>query len=448
MKPTPLLTAKQMQAADAATIAAGTSASELMQRAGTALAHIIQSLYAPCHTVVMCGKGNNGGDGRIAAELLKQAGFEVLVTTPDEDYREQLQSAELIVDALLGTGLNAPVAGKYWQAIEAMNEIGCPIVAVDIPSGINASTGEIMGTATRAAHTVTFASAKCGHYLLPGKAHTGLLHIMDIGITEETIANTNPHIFLNTAALWEVPEPQLTSHKYTRGAVLVQGGPLAMTGASKLAATAALKIGAGAVSIICNNETLPVYAAMLTAVMTKPANTMQEFQQLIDEPRVRALLIGPGAGVSNATNERAHQILQSNKPCVLDADALVHEVLARAHAATVLTPHQGEFERLFGHYPNKLDAASAVTKHFPGVLVYKGSDTVIAQQGKPIVINANAPPTLATAGSGDVLAGIIAGLLAQGMEPFDAACAGVWLHGHAAQKLGRFFTAEDLVENL
>jgi len=440
MKAIPLLTADEMKDADHAAIEAGTPSSELMHRAAEALVAVITRYFQPCRVVVVCGFGNNGGDGRIAADMLKKANWDVSVATPQDDIGGTLLSADLIVDALLGTGLNKEMTDLFIETIAAMNAAGCPVVSCDIASGINATTGEVMGCAVKAAHTVTFASAKRGHFLLPGKAHTGLLHIMDIGIRVEDAES-----YLNTPALWKIPRPQMSDHKYTRGHALVMGGEYTSTGAAKLTANAALKAGAGAVSVICDERTMPIYAASFSAVMTKPVD---EFDALISEPRVNALAIGPGAGANDATMKRVRAILDTKKPCVLDADALQPEVLKYCHDKVIITPHAGEFERLFGKVNDRIEAVEAAIEAFPGVLVFKGSDTVIAQKGRKMAINGNAPAGLATAGSGDVLTGIIAGLLAQGMKPFDAACAGVWLHGEAAQKVGRFFTAEDIISGL
>jgi hydroxyethylthiazole kinase-like uncharacterized protein yjeF len=443
MKPIPLLTADEMHAADQAAIKAGTLESTLMQRAAEALVSVIVKHFEPCRVVVMCGFGNNGGDGRIAAMLLERAGFAVKIVTPQEDFAADMCSAELIVDALLGTGLNKELTDRFVEAIASMNAALCPVVSCDISSGINATTGEVMGCAVKADHTVTFAAAKRGHFLLPGKAHTGMLHIMDIGIDVPEAKS-----YLNTPALWKIPAPALGGHKYMRGHALVMGGLLASTGAAKLTANAALKIGAGAVSIICDQQTLPIYAASMAAVMTKPVSSADDFYALVNEPRVTALAIGPGAGVGERTSKHVVSMLETRKNCVLDADALQKEILPALHDHCTITPHAGEFERIFGVHEHKIEAAKYAVDQFSGVLVYKGSDTIIAQAGKPIIINANAPPTLATAGSGDVLTGIITGLLAQGMKPFEAACAGVWLHGEAARHMGRFFAAEDIVSAL
>ena len=443
MKSIPLLTSEEMRAADTAAIAAGTLEATLMQRAAEALVLVITQYYKPCRTVVVCGFGNNGGDGRIAAGMLKERGFDITIATPQDDMNGLLYNADLIIDALLGTGLNKELTDQFMETIAAINAAGCPVVACDIASGVNATTGEIMGCAVKATRTVTFAAAKRGHFLLPGKAHTGVLHIMDIGISVQEAG-----AYLNTPALWKIPNPNMDDHKYARGHAVVMGGAYTSTGAAKLTANAALKIGAGAVSVACNTMTLPIYAASLAAVMTKLAGTMDEFNTLIHEPRVKALAIGMGAGIGEETNKHTLAMLKTDIPCVIDGDALQPEILSTMHAKTIITPHAGEFKRLFGEHANKTDAVEVAIQKFPGVLVYKGNDTIIAQKGRALVINSNATPGLATAGSGDVLAGIIAGLVAQGMKPFDAACAGVWLHGEAATKLGRFFTAEDIIQGL
>jgi ADP-dependent NAD(P)H-hydrate dehydratase / NAD(P)H-hydrate epimerase len=471
MNATPLLTAEETRRAEAAAIAAGTPASELMNHAGRQLAAVISSLYAPCETVFLCGSGNNGGDGFVAAHILREHGWNVRVLvvgeskTPEakaareavgmvENYNaEALAGAALVVDALFGTGLSKPVEGVALDAVNAVNALGCPVVAVDVPSGIDASSGTILGAAIRATHTVTFATAKCGHYLLPAKACVGKLHVMDIGISREAIAGASARVFLNSESVWKnaLPSLAMDAHKYTRGATLTQGGALASCGAAKLAATAALKMGSGLSSVICDDVTLPIYAASLTAVMTKPANTLDAFYKLVNDRHITALAIGCGAGVTDATAKRTITMLDTKKPCVVDADALTvfaqsaSFLLESAHEHTVLTPHMGEFKRLFGAQEDKLAAAARVTEKFKGVLVLKGNDTIIAQAGKPTLVNHNAPATLATAGSGDVLTGMIAGLIAQGMAAYDAAAAAVWLHAETANQLGRNFTAEELV---
>jgi len=444
-----LLTAEESQAADRAAIESGTSSKELMEKAGRAVASLIGEAYPPCPCLVVCGSGNNGSDGKIVATLLKDRGWQVEAVDAENFKPEHLQGKQLIVDAIFGTGLSRNIEGTLAKPIEVINHSGIPVVAIDIASGVNASDGRIMGTAIRAAHTVTFVRPKPGQVLLPGKAHTGTLHVFDIGISGETV---KPMHFLNIPALWKssFPMADFDSHKYTRGHAIVVGGLVTTTGAARLAAASALRAGAGLVSIACPPDALPIYAASLTSVMTKPVKNMSELATLLEDKRVTAALIGPGNGVNETTREQVLHILSLKKPCVLDADALTvfkndaKSLFAAIETPTVLTPHEGEFERLFSFKGNKAQRAREAAKHSKAVVVFKGNDTVIAAPDGRIAINAGAPAWLATAGSGDVLAGLITGLLAQHMPAFEAACAGVWMHGRAAAECGPGMIAEDL----
>ncbi len=472
LTPYALLTARQSQEADRNTIASGIPGATLMEGAGETVADVICSRYLASPALIICGAGNNGGDGFVIARLLKARGWNVATLLVGDaaqlhdDAAQMLKRWQeaggtlhpaapinfstytLIVDALFGTGLSRTIEGEARTIIEQINASALPVVAVDLPSGIHADTGAIMGIAIRASLTVTFVRGKPGLYLLPGKAHAGEIIIADIGITPEN----NGDCFLNVPELWRerFPFPSMESHKYTRGHCYVAGGGLATTGAARMAAMAALRAGAGLVSVLCDSASLPVYAAKLTAVMTKIANDIPAFRQQISEPRISALLIGPGMGISDDTREKTLAILVTGTPCVLDAEALssfadAPDTLFRAlHPQCVLTPHEGEFARLFAPQGDKLTRALAAAKSAKAVVLLKGNDTVIASPDGRAAINANAPAWLATAGSGDVLAGIIAGLLAQGLNAFDAACAGAWLHGEAAGYAGYGMIAEDL----
>jgi ADP-dependent NAD(P)H-hydrate dehydratase / NAD(P)H-hydrate epimerase len=445
LHPAALLTAAESQAADRATIDAGTP----MEKAGRAVAALIGEHYAPCSCLVICGPGNNGGDGKIVATLLKDRGWPVEYVAINDFKPEQLKDKKLIVDALFGTGLNKNIEGAAAKVVDAINHCGAPVVAIDIASGVNASDGTVMGYAVRATHTVTFMRPKLGQVLLPGKAYTGTLHVFDIGIGGDIISPTH---FLNIPALWKMKFPltDFDSHKYTRGHVVIVGGESRSTGAARLAAISALRAGAGLVSVACSPESLPIYAASLTAVMTKPVKNMSELATLLEDTRVTAALIGPGADVNEKTRERVLHILSLKKSCVLDADALtvfkndVKTLFAAIQGPVVLTPHEGEFARLFSPEGNKTERTHEAAKLSGAVVVCKGNDTVIAAPDGRIAVNANAPAALATAGSGDVLAGIIAGLLALGMPAFEAACAGVWMQGRAAAECGPGLISEDL----
>lgn len=476
LEPQALLNAKAIYEADRLAAAAGAPTRTLMENAGRAVAVAAMRLYSPRPTLVLCGGGHNGGDGYVAARHLKQAGWQVtaaecaLSSSPSHDasaarraweesggatlsfFSALLADYALCIDALLGVGLSRPVEGEFRAIIEQVNASDMPVLAVDIPSGVNADTGEIMGAAIRAAHTVTFFCAKPGHYLLPGKAHGGTLEVADIGIPASVLAQVQPDLFLNAPALWldRLPLPSPESHKYTRGHAVVCGGPAASTGAARLAAISALRAGAGLVSVACDGEALPVYAAALAAVMTRRCDSLAALQALVESTKVTALLIGPGGGTDKAMRERVRMLLALKKPCVLDADVFTAfaddppALLQALHGQCVLTPHMGEYARIFTHHGSKLDLAKAAAKQTGAVILLKGSDTVVAAPDGQTVINANAPPWLATAGSGDVLAGLISGLLAQGMAPFDAACAGAWLHGEAARRFGPGLIAEDM----
>lgn len=473
LHPAALLTAEEARAADHAAIAFGMRSETLMENAGKAVVDIVCQHFAPCPTLVVCGHGNNGGDGFVVARLLKERGWPavpVLVgesekTTHDleramDQWRNtggiirifspgMLAEAALVIDGIFGTGLSREVEGEAKEAIDAINASKLPVVAIDIASGINTDNGTIMGAATRAVHTVTFVRPKLGHVLLPGKAHTGELHVYDIGITGEGVGSA---YFLNAPSLWKksFPFPAPDANKYTRGHAIVMGGALATTGAARLAALGALRSGAGLVSIACSQDALPVYAMTLTAVMTKPIDKPNKLAALLDDKRVTATLIGPGYGTGEATREQTLQILSHKKPCVIDADAIsVFEanpkpLFAAIAGPTVLTPHEGEFERLFNAKGSKPQRVIKAAKQSGAVVLLKGNDTVIAAPDGRVAVNANAPVWLATAGSGDVLAGIITGLLAQGMPAFEAACAGAWIHGEAATQFGPGLIAEDL----
>ncbi|MGE0754808.1 MAG: NAD(P)H-hydrate dehydratase [Alphaproteobacteria bacterium] len=477
-----LLDSEQSLSADRAAINQGNSSEQLMENAGRAVADMISETYSPGPVLVVSGTGHNGGDGFIVARLLKERGWEVTLSVlGDKNYIEGAStnalrrweeshghamlfdgsltvSQTLIVDALFGTGLNRNLDGVSKDAVEAINDSGLPVVSIDIPSGINGSTGEVMGAAVRATHTVTFVRPKLGHVLLPGKSYTGALHVFDIGISGN---NVKPDYFLNSPLLWRdsfvLPTPE--SNKYSRGHTLVVGADLGHTGASKLAALGALRAGSGLVSVACTPKALPVYAASLTAVMTKNAADLKQLDALVKDEKTTAILAGPGAGTGETTRQQVLQILSHEKPTVLDADALSafkttpKTLFGAISGDVVLTPHQGEFDRLFGHKENeelfrfdglKHERARHAAKYSGAVVVYKGNDTVIASPDGRIAINAEAPVWLATAGSGDVLAGVIAGLMAQGMPAFEAACAGVWIHSRAAASFGPGLIAEDI----
>ena len=475
--PHALLTPARMAGADRLAIEGGVPGVALMEAAGKAVADAVIDRWTITPVCVLCGPGNNGGDGFVAARRLRDAGWPVRVALLGrlEDLRGDaavcarawdgpiealgpaaLEGAGLVIDAVLGAGLSRPLEGVPLATIEAVNRSGLPVCAVDVPSGLDGATGRILGAAVRARLTVTFFRRKPGHLLMPGRALCGELLCADIGIPDTVLDAIVPDCQANHPDLWigHYPWPTLESHKYRRGHLLMIGGET-LLGASRLACHAAARMGAGLVTLAVPPAAWPIQAAALTCVMVARLPENGSLDEALADERRNALLIGPGLGVSMRTRAQTLAVLSARRPCVLDADAIssfaeAPDLLLEAlHEGCVLTPHEGEFARLFpGLEGDKLSRARAAARAGGAVLVVKGADTVIAHPGGQAVINDNAPPELATGGSGDVLAGCIAGLLAQGMAPFEAACAAVYLHGQAAAGFGPGLIAQDLPEEL
>jgi hydroxyethylthiazole kinase-like uncharacterized protein yjeF len=470
-----LLTAAEMAEADRLTIAGGVPGMTLMEAAGRAVADAAAALAPAGPVLVVAGPGNNGGDGFVAARRLAAAGREVTVALLGDPTRLRgdaaiardrwggptvaaaapLPPAALVIDALFGAGLDRAVEGRAAALVAAMNGT-VPVLAVDVPSGLDADSGQPRGTAVRATATVTFFRKKPGHLLLPGRALCGELHLAQIGIADAVLATIRPSAFENAPALWRTAlrRPRLEDHKYRRGQALVVSGPMTRTGAARLAAGAALRAGAGLVTLASPGDALAVNAAHLTAVMLRRVDDAAALAGALADPRFTAAALGPGLGTGEAERALVLAALASPAAVVLDADALTAFAEApdrlfaalRRPAAAALTPHEGEFARLFPDLggAERPERARAAAARAGAVVVLKGADTAIAAPDGRIAINANAPPWLATAGSGDVLTGIVAGLLAQGMPGFEAAAAGVWLHGAAGAEAGPGLIAEDL----
>jgi hydroxyethylthiazole kinase-like uncharacterized protein yjeF len=397
-----------------------------------------------------------GGDAAIAAKRFTGAVEPASVA--------RLNGAALIVDAIFGAGLTRAVEGEARTMIEAMNAGRAPIISVDLPSGINGSTGAEMGIAIQAAESITFFRRKPGHVLLPGRIRCGPVRVADIGIRTEVLSRIGPRTFVNAPELWQsrFPVPRVEAHKYARGHAVVVSGGASHTGAARLAARGALRAGAGLVTIASPREALSIHAAANLAVMVRQIDDAAELAAMLEDRRFNAVVLGPGGGVGEGTRELVGTALAGERAVVLDADALTSfaenpEALwakTAARSAVVITPHEGEFTRVFGREPDivraasKLARARAAASRSKTVVVLKGPDTVVADPDGRAAIAENAPPWLATAGSGDVLSGIIAGLLAQGMPAFEAASAGVWLHGEAGNAAGPALIAEDLPEAL
>jgi hydroxyethylthiazole kinase-like uncharacterized protein yjeF len=478
-----LLTPDEMGACDRLAIAGGTPGIVLMEKAGRAVADAVARHPLGTKVLVVAGPGNNGGDGFIAARVLAERGYPVrLILLGDvaalkgdaaeaaKRWAREVEPADpanvrgaIIVDALFGAGLNREVDGVARALIEAMNASGAPVIAVDLPSGINGASGAVMGVAVTARESITFFRRKPGHLLFPGRQHCGKVRLADIGIPDSVLDTVQPKARANAVALWRdvFPVPRLDAHKYARGHAVVVSGDLAFTGAARLTARGALRAGAGLVTLASPRNALMVNAITSLAVMTRPVDDPEEFAKLLADKRLNAVAIGPGAGVGEGTRAMVRVALGGERAVVLDADALtsfaddpqaLFSMIGRHVGSVVLTPHQGEFGRLFkkggqtADPESKLEVARSAAKASGAVVLLKGPDTVVAAPDGRAAINENAPPWLATAGSGDVLAGIITGLLAQGMPCFEAACAGAWLHGEAGNEAGPGLIAEDLPE--
>jgi hydroxyethylthiazole kinase-like uncharacterized protein yjeF len=469
-----------MGRADAAAIAGGVPGTALMEAAGRAVADAVLGRHRPRPVVVLCGPGNNGGDGFVAARHLQEAGWPVRVgllgvrgalkgdaAWAAETWQGPVEALStglldghpLVVDALFGAGLTRPLEGVAGAAIDRINSEALTVVAVDVPSGLHGDSGEVMGCAPFAERTVTFFRAKPGHYSLEGLRRCGVLNVVDIGIPRAVLEKIAPQTWLNGPVLWrhQLRREDLADHKYARGHLTILGGAIA-TGASRLAALAGRRAGAGLATIATPRSAMALYQA------GEPGNLIAEcedggaFARMLEDERRNAMLIGPGAGINERTRVAVLAALATRRACVLDADAIT--TFAQSPASlfdaikgpVLLTPHEGEFRRLFPDLAKvaaKVERTRQAARRSGATVLLKGPDTVIAAPDGRAVINVHAPASLATAGSGDVLAGITSGLMAQGLAPLAAAAAAAWLHGESAFRFGRpGLIAEDLVGGL
>jgi hydroxyethylthiazole kinase-like uncharacterized protein yjeF len=488
-----LLTPAEMGRADRFAISAGTPGIALMERAGLAVANeAVPLAKSRGRILVLCGPGGNGGDGFIAARLLSQRGYAVQLGLlgPRDALKGDpalaaaryqgpvlaasaidLAQADCVIDALFGAGLARDIDGEAKAIIERINAFrhaGGPVLAVDVPSGIDGETGKVRGAAVEASASVTFFRLKPGHLLEPGRRLAGAIRLADIGVPEAALASIGPRTFVNAPAVWgeALPRPNAASHKYARGAVLVLSGSAHHTGAARLAARAALRAGAGIVSVASPPDAVAVNSAHLTAVMVAPFANAREFEALLADDRRRAIVLGPGAGVGPTLRKLVAAALTrpaKQRTIVLDADALTSfagdaarlaALIQRGGHQAIMTPHEGEFAKLFEGAPDirpdddKLARARAAARLMGAIVLVKGADTVVASPDGRATIGWDLPPWLATAGSGDVLSGLVAGLAAQETPAFEAASAAVWLHGACGRSAGPGLIAEDLPEAL
>lgn len=482
------LTPAQMYKADKLTIAAGVAGIELMEAAGQAICDVVLSEFSEAGKIlIICGNGNNGGDGLIAARILSDAGLVADLYFAiqnrhgniDEEKRFSgdaklawqrlpgkiqtvaeinLDNYDLIIDAIFGAGLDGNIEGHLADLIADINHCPVPVLAVDLPSGIEGAGGSVLGVAIEARATVTFFRHKPAHILFPGREYCGKIFLKQIGIPASVLAETRFEAMLNHPDLWisAFPRHRLTDHKYSRGNTLVVSADLAMSGAARLAASAALRSGSGLVTIASSKDTLAANAAQLTTIMLQQAEDSQDLVSILRDPRINCVAMGPGMAPDQLTQTKVLSVLRAQRSTVLDAGALsafvqnngeLFSAIHEAGSSVVLTPHEGEFSRLFPKLvgnKSKIERARLAAEQSGAVIILKGPDTVVASPSGRICIANNAPSSLATAGSGDVLTGIVAGFLAQAMPVFEAAASAVWIHGDAANRMGPPLISSDL----
>lgn len=477
-----IVTPDEMGQIDRAAATSGLSSYGLMERAGQAVAATALRLFpGASRFVVLCGPGNNGGDGYVAARALAKTGAVVIVhalgdpallkndaaiafaafeggVSPLSDYVPH--AGDVVVDALFGAGLSRDVPEPVTELITAVTRAVVPVLAVDLPSGVDGRTGQVRGAAFDAEATVTFMCRKPGHVLLPGKSLAGMLDVFDIGIPARILARHGAHLRVNTPAVWRLALPTQAdaTHKYVRGHLAVFSGPATATGAARLSAKAGLRAGAGLVTLLSPTGAVPGNAAHLTAIMLKTVDGDQDLVNLLQDERLKTFVLGPGFGDAKTARRFVRLLAEHGRRLVLDADGIsafrddpetLFSFFAGDSSRLVLTPHDGEFVRLFPDLANdqtlsKIDRARKAAIRSNAVVILKGADTVIAAPDSRVLVNDNAPPWLATAGSGDVLAGIVGAHLAQGMPAFEAAASAVWRHGEAGRIAGEGLTAEEL----
>ncbi|MEQ3650944.1 NAD(P)H-hydrate dehydratase [Hyphomonas sp.] len=465
----PILTPQEMRAAEADLFSKGTDSFDLMQRAGNAVAEFVHAKWPEGRIQVLCGPGGNGGDGFIAAAKLAKLWREVEVfclvgkeaLTGDaakaaaewDGEIKPLETAleaphDIVLDALFGGGLARPLDGIAAKLAER----GGRVVSIDVPSGIDGESAKPLGPCFRAEGTITFAALRPAHVLLPGAAYCGGVFVSDIGVPVQT------HLLENSPLLWgrNLPQPGQGSHKHARGHLAVVSGNAASTGAARLAGRAGLRAGAGLVTLLSPPDAVAVNASHLTAIMLKEVANAEQIRETIES--ASTVILGPAAGINTGTRKNVECLLSTAAKAVLDADALTvfaddqNALYKQLRTDDLITPHVGEFKRIFGDLldteVNKVEATRKAAQMAGCVVLLKGPDTVIAKPDGMAIVNTHATRWLATAGSGDVLAGIAGGLMAQGVDTFTAAAMASWLHGEAGRRVGAGLISEDLEAQL
>ena len=470
-----------MDRAEKLAMEAGVSSLTMMENAGRAATEeVVRRFPRGSRIAVLCGPGNNGGDGFVCARYLRERGYQVrlsllgrkeeLQRDPKEMARrwdeaiepfgvKSIEGAQAVVDAVFGIGLSRDVSGPVAQVIEEVATRAIPVVAIDVPTGIDGTSGAVRGAAFKAVSTITFFRRKTGHVLLPGRLYCGDVRAAEIGIPASVIEQIQPGALANDPDFWLrfFPKVRVDAHKYDRGHAVVVSGPMERTGAARIAARTALRAGAGLVTVATSKSAFYINASQLSAIMVDAYDGAEGLAELLEDKRITSVLIGPGAGTDPEVKDLVAAVLASHATVVLDAEAitafseapaeLFERIKARIPALTIMTPHEGEFKRLFpelAEEPSKIVRARRAAEVSGSVIILKGADTVAVHPGGLAAVNENAPPWLATAGSGDALAGLVTGLAAQGMAAFDAATAAVWIHGELAQNFGPGLIAEDL----
>lgn len=479
-----ILTSAQMKHSEQIAKQSGVDAFSLMKAAGKAVADEILARFSSSPVLVLCGPGNNGGDGFVVASLLKKKKWPVTLACAVPLYDLQGEAARaadlwkgpvlsfenldlpeggIVVDAVFGTGLSRPIEGDIAEVLETLQQSDCTVIAVDVPSGLDADTGQCQGCTPQADATITFFRKKLGHVLMPGMDACGEIVVADIGIPESSLPKLGPFVHENGPengwGEWVSDKPR-NSHKYDYGHVLILGGRQ-MTGAACLAGKSALRVGAGLCTIAAYPDSAAVYRSYCPSLIVEHLDELARFKEHLKDPRRNAVVIGPGAGFENppALKKAVFDTLaaEPRRFCVLDADALtvfaddVRTFYKALGPHCILTPHEGEFARIFPDLSgSKIERAKAAAVRTKSVIVLKGPDTVVAMPDGTCVVNVTGNGWLATAGAGDVLAGMIAGFAARSSleDLFDAVCAAIWCHGKAGENLGAGLISADLADQI